>query len=95
MARWRIGIATVVGLSALATRRPRGGLRRRRGLALSGAGAQARYEWSPQWATYMFVEYERLAGDVANAPLVTHFGSREQIQVGLGATYSFNMHPLW
>ena len=64
------------------------------GLRSLGAGAQARYEWSPQWA-YMFVEYERLAGDVANAPLVTHFGSREQIQVGLGATYSFNMHPLW
>lgn len=60
-----------------------------------GAGAQARYEWSTQWATYTFVEYDRLSGDAANSPLVTQRGSRNQIQVGIGATYSFDMHPLW
>jgi outer membrane protein len=60
-----------------------------------GAGAQARYEWSPQWATHMFVEYERLVGDAANAPLVATYGKRDQIQLGIGATYSFDMKPLW
>jgi outer membrane protein len=65
------------------------------GLRSIGLGAQARYEWSPQWASHMFVEYERLAGDAANAPLVTRYGSRDQIQVGMGVTYSFNMRPLW
>ena len=60
-----------------------------------GAGVQARYEWSPQWATHMFVEYERLAGDAANSPLVVRFGKRDQIQVGMGVTYSFDMKGLW
>jgi outer membrane protein len=60
-----------------------------------GAGAQARYEWSQQWATHMFVEYERLVGDAANAPLVVTYGKRDQIQLGIGATYSFNMKALW
>ena len=60
-----------------------------------GAGAQARYEWSKAWATHLFVEYERLAGDAANSPLVVQRGSRDQIQVGIGATYSFDMRSLW
>jgi outer membrane protein len=60
-----------------------------------GAGAQARYQWSPQWASNIFLEYERLAGDAANSPLVTQRGSRDQIQVGIGVTYSFDMRALW
>jgi outer membrane protein len=65
------------------------------GFHSAGAGLQARYEWSPQWATHMFVEYERLTGDAAYAPLVVQYGRRDQIQLGLGATYSFDMKPLW
>jgi outer membrane protein len=60
-----------------------------------GAGAQVRYAWSPQWATHVFVEYERLAHDAANSPLVTQLGSRDQVRVGLGVTYSFDMRALW
>jgi outer membrane protein len=60
-----------------------------------GAGAQARYQWSPQWATSVFLEYERLVGDAANSPIVTQRGSRDQWQVGLGVTYSFDMRSLW
>lgn len=67
----------------------------RGGFQSAGAGFQARYEWSPRWATHMFVEYERLAGAAANAPLVTRYGTRDQIQLGLGATYSFDMKSLW
>lgn len=62
------------------------------GLRAYGAGVQARYELSSQWATHMFVEYERLAGDAANAPLVSLRGTRDQFQVGIGLTYSFDVN---
>jgi outer membrane protein len=67
----------------------------RGGLRSYGAGAQARYEWSRVWATHLFVEYERLTGYAANSPLVTQRGSRDQIQVGMGVTYSFDTKALW
>lgn len=60
-----------------------------------GVGAQARYAWSQRWAGHMFIEYERLAGDAANSPLVTQRGSRDQIQVGIGTTYAFDVPGLW
>ena len=65
------------------------------GLSSYGVGAQARYAWTPQWASHVFVEYSRLAGDVANSPLVAQRGSRDQIQVGIGTTYSFDVPGLW
>lgn len=65
------------------------------GVRSVGVGAQARYEWSKAWATHLFVEYERLAGDAANSPIVTAHGSRDQIQVGLGVTTSFDIRGLW
>ncbi|MFN3658924.1 MAG: MipA/OmpV family protein [Pseudolabrys sp.] len=60
-----------------------------------GLGAQARYQWSPQWATHVFLEYERLSGDAADSPITTQRGSRDQVQVGIGASYSFDIKPLW
>ena len=60
-----------------------------------GAGAQAEYFFNPTWAAHAFVEYERLTGDAANSPLVTQRGSPNQFTLGVGATYSFSMHPLW
>ena len=60
-----------------------------------GLGAQARYTWSPQWAAYTYLEYQRLSGDAANSPLVSLRGSRDQIQVGTGVTYSFDVPALW
>jgi outer membrane protein len=60
-----------------------------------GAGAQAHYQWNPQWATYTFIEYQRLEDSVADSPLVVERGTPDQIQVGIGITYSFNMKSLW
>lgn len=60
-----------------------------------GVGAQARYEWSPQWASHMYVEYERLVGAAANSPLTTLRGSRNQITTGIGVTYAFDVPGLW
>lgn len=65
------------------------------GLQSWGLGAQARYTWSPQWAAYTYLEYQRLSGDAANSPLVSLRGSRDQIQVGTGVTYSFDVPALW
>jgi MipA family protein len=65
------------------------------GLYSYGVGSQAEYFWNPQWAAHVFVEYERLTGWAADSPLVTQRGSPNQLTFGLGATYSFTMHPLW
>jgi len=65
------------------------------GITSWGAGGQARYDWSPQWSTYLYVEYQRLVGDVGNAPIVAMRGSRDQFEGGLGVTYSFNMPALF
>jgi outer membrane protein len=61
------------------------------GIRSYGAGAQLRYEVTPQWGTYVYVEYERLTGDVADSPLVALRGSANQTTVGAGITYSFDV----
>jgi outer membrane protein len=60
------------------------------GLKSFGVGGLARYELSAQWATHLYIEYERLADSPGNSPLVTLRGSRDQVQIGIGITYSFN-----
>ena len=61
------------------------------GIRAAGAGGQARYLWTPEWATHAFVEYDRLLGDAANSPLVVQRGSVNQLTLGAGATYNFNI----
>jgi outer membrane protein len=65
------------------------------GVRSVGAGTQARYKWTPQWATHAFVEYERLTGDAASSPLVTQRGSANQLTFGFGATHSFDIKTPW
>jgi outer membrane protein len=65
------------------------------GMRSFGAGTQARYQWTPQWATHAFVEYERLTGDAGGSPLVTQRGSPDQVTVGFGATYGFDIKTPW
>jgi len=60
-----------------------------------GAGTQVQYTFNQTWAVHAFVEYQRLTDSAADSPLVTQRGSPNQLMYGLGATYSFNMHPLW
>jgi MipA family protein len=64
------------------------------GLYSYGAGTQAEYFWTPQWQTHAIFEYERLTGSAADSPLVTMRGSANQFTFGVGATYTFAMHPL-
>lgn len=65
------------------------------GLYSYGAGTQLQYAFNEAWTAHAFVEYQRLTGSAADSPLVTQRGSSNQFMYGLGATYSFNMHPLW
>jgi outer membrane protein len=65
------------------------------GIRSYGAGAQARYLWTPQFATHVFVEYERLSGEPAGSPLVTQKGSPDQVTIGFGATQSFDIKTPW
>jgi hypothetical protein len=60
-----------------------------------GAGGQIEYFFNRQWQVHALVEYERITDSAANSPLVTMRGSPNQFTFGLGATYTFSMHPLW
>jgi outer membrane protein len=81
--------STISGLPVLPVYHAEGGL------YSYGAGTQLEYFFNPQWSAHAFTEYERLTGSVADSPLVTQRGSPNQFTFGLGATYSFNMHPWW
>ena len=65
------------------------------GIRSVGVGTQARYQWTPKWASHAFVEYSRLSGDVGNSPIVTQRGSPDQAMFGLGTTYAFDIPALW
>jgi outer membrane protein len=65
------------------------------GLYSYGAGTQLEEFINDQWAAHGFIEYERLTDSAADSPLVIQRGSVNQWTYGLGATYSFVMHPLW
>jgi MipA family protein len=56
-----------------------------------GAGVQLRYQINPQWEAHSLVEYDRLLGDAVASPLVTLRGSPNQVSLGLGASYSFDV----
>ena len=82
-------VASTTGLAPLPAYAASGGL------YSYGAGTQVLYRFNPQWEARTFVEYERLTGSAADSPLVTQRGSANQLTYGLGASYSFDMHPWW
>jgi outer membrane protein len=61
------------------------------GVHSAGAGTQLRYQIDPKWEVHSYVEYDRLLGSAADSPLVTLRGSPNQVNVGLGASYSFDV----
>jgi len=64
------------------------------GLYSYGAGGQIEYFFNPQWSAHVIAEYERITDSAADSPIVTQRGSPNQFTFGIGATYSFAMHPL-
>jgi outer membrane protein len=61
------------------------------GIRTIGVGTQLIKQWSPQWATHAFVEYDRLVGDAADSPLVQLRGNANQLWFGAGFAYSFDV----
>jgi outer membrane protein len=60
-----------------------------------GLGTQAKYHFTPTWATYSFVEYDKLVGPTAASPIVSGpGGGTNQWTFGVGLTYSFAMGGL-
>jgi MipA family protein len=60
-----------------------------------GVGTQAKYRFNPTWATYSFVEYDKLVGATAASPIVSGLGGNaNQWTFGIGLTYSFAMSGL-
>jgi len=58
-----------------------------------GVAGALQYTWSEAWATTLFARYDRMIDAAARSPLVQTIGQRDQITVGLGATYSFRFNP--
>jgi outer membrane protein len=61
------------------------------GIRTVGAGTHVIKQWNPQWATHAFLEYDRLVGDAADSPLVQIRGNANQLTIGAGFAYSFDM----
>jgi MipA family protein len=60
-----------------------------------GAGTQLKYRFNPTWATYGFIEYDKLVGPTANSPIVSGpAGGSNQWTFGIGLTYSLTMTGL-
>jgi MipA family protein len=65
------------------------------GFQAVGLGTQAKYRLNPTWATYSFVEYDKLVGATAASPIVSGSGGNaNQWTFGVGLTYSFAMGGL-
>ena len=77
--------------STLATARGLPEYSAKAGLRSFGAGSMLKYKWSDHWTTMGFVEYQRLAGSAGNSPLIDLRGTENQVSVGVGATFTFNI----
>jgi outer membrane scaffolding protein for murein synthesis (MipA/OmpV family) len=82
---------TYFGVDALQAQRS--GLRQHNpagGVLSYGVAAQVGYRWTPRITTTASIQYNRLAGDAANAPLVRDRGSRDQLTVGVATRWSID-----
>ena len=61
------------------------------GIRAIGVGAQARQQWSRQWATNLSIEYDRLMGDAARSPVLSRNGSVNQLTIAIGLSYAFDV----
>lgn len=63
------------------------------GVHAYGAMTGAYYQFGRTWGVYAFAGYDRLTGDAARSPIVTHKGSRDQFSTGLSLTYRVTIGP--
>lgn len=63
------------------------------GLNSVGLLGAVTYRWNETWATTGYVGYDRLVNEIADSPIVTRIGSRDQLTLGAKLSYSFNFTP--
>ncbi len=56
-----------------------------------GVATALDYAWSEQWSTTLFARYDRMIDQAESSPLVRAVGQRDQVTVGLGASYFFRL----
>jgi outer membrane scaffolding protein for murein synthesis (MipA/OmpV family) len=61
------------------------------GFTSVGAVAALTYDWTPAISTTLYGGYKRLVGSAAENPVTETFGSRDQFNIGLRASYSFGL----
>jgi outer membrane scaffolding protein for murein synthesis (MipA/OmpV family) len=61
------------------------------GFTSIGATAALTYDWTPAISTTLHGGYKRLLGSAAENPVTQTFGSRDQLNIGLRASYSFSV----
>ncbi|KAA2237059.1 MipA/OmpV family protein [Salinarimonas soli] len=61
------------------------------GFTSVGAVAAVTYDWTPSISTTLYGGYKRLVGSAADNPVTEAFGSRDQFNIGLRASYSFGV----
>jgi len=60
------------------------------GVKSVGVGGALTWKASENWTTSTFLEYTRLTGPAADSSLVRERGDRNQLLIGLSASYKFN-----
>ncbi len=60
------------------------------GVKSVGVGGALTWKASENWTTSTFVEYTRLTGPAADSSLVRERGDRNQLLIGMSASYKFN-----
>lgn len=61
------------------------------GLHSVGAVSRVIYAFSPTWGVQLQGSYGRLVGDAGDSPFIRDGGSRNQLMLGIGATYTFTL----
>ena len=63
----------------------------RGGAKTAGLATALSYELTPQWTTTAYARYDRIVGNASRSPIVRYPGQRDQLTLGVGATYSFKV----
>lgn len=61
------------------------------GIHSVGATAGALYRLGGGIGIHGYARYDRLVGDAAESPIVLNYGTRDQLSVGIGLSYSFGL----
>jgi len=79
----RVYFGVPAGSAALPAYRPDAGIQ------AVGITAGALHQLTSRWGITGFAKYDRLVGDAGRSPVVSRYGSRDQLSGGIAVTYTF------